>query len=960
MARAPAGPEGGAPSRTPSSDNGRKEVKRSSKKSFASSPAASSSSAASDASKKKDPRFCAHADRRFLLEKLLPSQKGGAALKKRREFPPLQKEKKHEKKPPTLESEKGSVAEKARGEKGNGKGISKLSVRASLADSWEHDERFSRIFTDEAFAKGGAIGKVDKFGRSLGTRKLKKNDEDAARSKLKTKLQQRRNTEGKVAEEEREDDQEGEGEEDEERAEETEGEEEEEEGDQEDETAEEEEEEEEEDDSSESETEDEDEEDEGPSVWDKEGEDLVMGEEASRRLAVMGLEWENVTANDILVVFRSFARDFASGAASGSAKKARESGEAQAATLRGSPETIVERVSIYPSDFGLERMKIEAVKGPCIDWESVENKRETSPPEAADDGEDEDENEANDAREEAGEGSEEEAENSELEEEEERDEEKGESDAEEADDATDDDEIKPTDEEELRYNEALRKYQIERSRYYYAVVEFDSVASAKFFYDELDGCDISFALDGLDLRFIPDDLEFPHPPTSVSSLSDKKGEAGRVASEAALLRYEPPPAASTALRHSRVKCTWDETPLERTKLLTKRFTEKELRDLDLKEYLASSSSSEDEEGDCTQGRRWKLTESNLQEYRRQLLGDAADLSSDSEHGESGDELKSRDASLPSSSNVKISFEGDLEDWGSSGDDDDEGDTPAGLTEGDEEAWKAYVERSKKKGKEQRRRQARQFEAARAAADEEDEKEDEEARAEGKQKTEQRRRERGKKFPIFAGADGSQDEASSSEEVSDRALSGPRKGGKQPSHANASTGERNRRDKNDASMKRKIENEEATTAELELLTLGHDEETRRHFDLRHELHSRQSKRKAKKMKRMREEEPAANPSEASSFKIDVDDDRFSRLFSNPEFAIDPTNPNFKKTAATDELLRVKRMRSSKLQFTHLKQKAAAGQDQPSVPSFVSTAGPGKTGKAQKQKGKKGFTLFAKNG
>nr|PUA92163.1 NUC153 domain-containing protein [Toxoplasma gondii TgCATBr9] len=139
-----------------------------------------------------------------------------------------------------------------------------------------------------------------------------------------------------------------------------------------------------------------------------------------------------------------------------------------------------------------------------------------------------------------------------------------------------------------------------------------------------------------------------------------------------------------------------------------------------------------------------------------------------------------------------------------------------------------------------------------------------------------------------------------------------------------------------------------------------QETRRHFDLRHELHNRPSKRKAKKMKRMREQEAATNPSEASSFKIDVDDDRFSRLFSNPEFAIDPTNPNFKKTAATDELLRVKRMRSSKLQFTRLKQKAVGGQDQqPSGLSFVSTAGPGKTGKSEKQKGKKGFTLFAKN-
>ncbi|KFG52040.1 NUC153 domain-containing protein [Toxoplasma gondii p89] len=138
-----------------------------------------------------------------------------------------------------------------------------------------------------------------------------------------------------------------------------------------------------------------------------------------------------------------------------------------------------------------------------------------------------------------------------------------------------------------------------------------------------------------------------------------------------------------------------------------RFTEKELRDLDLKEYLASSSSSEEEEGDCTQGKRWKLTESNLQEYRRQLLGDAADLSSDSENVESGDESKSKAASLPSSSNVKISFEGKLEDWSSSGDDDDEGDNAAGLTAEDEETWKAYVERSKKKGKEQRRRQARQ-------------------------------------------------------------------------------------------------------------------------------------------------------------------------------------------------------------------------------------------------------------
>lgn len=66
-------------------------------------------------------------------------------------------------------------------------------------------------------------------------------------------------------------------------------------------------------------------------------------------------------------------------------------------------------------------------------------------------------------------------------------------------------------------------------------------------------------------------------------------------------------------------------------LFSCRFTEKELRELDLQAYLASSSSEDedDEEEDNANGdstalgggrKRWKVTEENLQEYRRQLLG----------------------------------------------------------------------------------------------------------------------------------------------------------------------------------------------------------------------------------------------------------------------------------------------------------------------------------------------------
>ncbi|CBZ53791.1 Predicted CDS Pa_6_6770, related [Neospora caninum Liverpool] len=1013
MASAPAG-TGSADPQSAAFRNKRKKRDgvRASKDVVASAPGSASPASASLAPKKKhDPRFCAHADRRFLLEKLLPStqQRLSSGAKKAVQAPVSRGKEKDGKRVKKVEA--GGVdgddpdEVKARGSRGgSGKAEANHSVRASLATSWENDERFSRIFTDDAFAKGGAIGKVDKFGRSLATEKKKKNAGEATLLKGKTKLQKGRKAIEEAEEDEEEEDKE---EADEEEADEEEADEEEadeEEADEEDADEEEEEEDEEEEDEEEVDSSSESEEDaeEGPSVWEKDDDDLVMGEEASRRIAVMGLEWENVTANDLLLVFRSFARDFAAGASFGSAKKAKEEterAEAQGRRPRGTPETIVQRVAIYPSDFGLERMKIEAVKGPCIDWESVEGRRNRmqaggescSPDEEEQENAGSEENEEANGSQDAGEATDSEKGEDDKSEKEGDD---GEATGDEAgfDGSSDDDEeMKPTEEEEILYNEALRKYQKERSRYYYAVVEFDSVASAKFFYDELDGCDISFALDGLDLRFIPDDLEFPHSPTSVSTLSAQKGEEGRLADEAALLRYEPPPAASTALRHSRVKCTWDETPMERTKMLTRRFTEKELRDLDLKEYLASSSSSEDESSG-PDGRRWKLTESNLQAYRRQLLGDAADLSSDSENDASEDESEGPGASRQPASKLQISFEGELEAFGLSADE-AETDRPDGITEGDEKAWEAYVHRSKKKEKEQRKREARKFEAARAAADEEDDAdEDEEGQAkrtEGQQRRD--RRERGKKFPLFSGAvssdeaPSSQDEDFDGEHVESQIL--PRRQAKQAAVSMKSKGaKKSAEKKDDASAQSKHKKEDATKAELELLTLGHDEETRRHFDLRDELLSRPSKRKAKKMKRMREQEPEAGPTEASSFKIDVDDDRFSRLFSNPEFAIDPTNPNFKKTAATDELLRVKRMRSSKLQFAHLKaakRAAVSGAEAAETKSKggdaagsraagevrgalkpaslgVSQSGSEKAGKgkAAKQKGK-GFTLFANN-
>ena len=55
---------------------------------------------------------------------------------------------------------------------------------------------------------------------------------------------------------------------------------------------------------------------------------------------------------------------------------------------------------------------------------------------------------------------------------------------------------------------AVRKYQLDLLKYYYAVIECDSEETATATYEQCDG--FQFATSGLkmDLRFIPDEMEF--------------------------------------------------------------------------------------------------------------------------------------------------------------------------------------------------------------------------------------------------------------------------------------------------------------------------------------------------------------------------------------------------------------------------------------------------------------------
>ncbi|RKP35932.1 hypothetical protein BJ085DRAFT_15133 [Dimargaris cristalligena] len=99
------------------------------------------------------------------------------------------------------------------------------------------------------------------------------------------------------------------------------------------------------------------------------------------------------------------------------------------------------------------------------------------------------------------------------------------------------------------------------------------------------------------------------------------------------------------------------------------------------------------------------------------------------------------------------------------------------------------------------------------------------------------------------------------------------------------------------------------ANLDLLLMDEEANDERHFDMNEIVKS--EKRKG----RRRRKTPGKNKAEElrdlqEDFKINVGDSRFSAVHESHMFAIDPTNPRFKKTKAMGELLseRQKRLRT----------------------------------------------------
>nr|XP_006824858.1 PREDICTED: LOW QUALITY PROTEIN: ESF1 homolog [Saccoglossus kowalevskii] len=141
------------------------------------------------------------------------------------------------------------------------------------------------------------------------------------------------------------------------------------------------------------------------------------------------------------------------------------------------------------------------------------------------------------------------------------------------------------DEDDEKYQtERLRHYQMQRLKYYYAVVECDSPTTANTIYEQCDRMEYESSATQLDLRFIPEDMEFEDVPTSVSS------------ENVDIATFKPTSFISSALQQTQVHLTWDETNRDRLALTTKKFDKDEVMKLDVQDYLASSSDEEGNQG----------------------------------------------------------------------------------------------------------------------------------------------------------------------------------------------------------------------------------------------------------------------------------------------------------------------------------------------------------------------------
>ncbi|XP_024401095.1 pre-rRNA-processing protein esf1 [Physcomitrium patens] len=412
-----------------------------------------------------------------------------------------------------------------------------------------------------------------------------------------------------------------------------------------------------------------------------------------------------------------------------------------------------------------------------------------------------------------------------------------------------DDDDDDEDEDKEVNMEKLRAYERNKLKYYYAVVECDTKETANHLYTQCDGMEFERTSNTLDLRFIPDDMKFVREPRDVAKEVPQEG-------------YKAPEFETRALQHSTVKLTWDDDEPTRVKALRKKFNADELNEMDFRDYLASASSEELDEGESPSSPErgtasndaYSGATSKKDKYRSLLLGDSTE-----EVEPHGQKKKKGDVDM------EVTFHTGLSELSEKLLQKKEA-----KKRGDETVWEAYL-RKKKEKKSQKKR-------SKNAKNSDDDYSSDEDIASPRVEQGAADDDNGFDDPFFAEAD----------EFPDESKAAPKKSKAKQS---ADSDRLKKREEKEQQKKEK----ERTKAELELLLMDDEgiQGAARGFNLKSK-----KKGKGKSKKGGKDDDDQEDDKLASA---DLTDPRFAPLFNNHHYAIDPTNPQFRKSAAQLKIL-----------------------------------------------------------
>ncbi|KAI4182498.1 MAG: hypothetical protein L6R41_005943 [Letrouitia leprolyta] len=562
---------------------------------------------------------------------------------------------------------------------------------------------------------------------------------------------------------------------------------------------------------------------------DANGEGIPIGEVTSR-LAVVNLDWDNIRVEDLMAVFSSFTQ---------------HAGQ-------------IKKISVYPSDFGRERMEKEEMEGPPKEIFTGRKDKINGERLNQDDSETDDE-------------------------------------VDEASSAEDDDEnIKKSllqEDTGQDFDSAkLRRYQLERLRYYYAVLVCSSSSVAQRIYEAVDGTEYLTTANFFDLRFIPNDVSF--------SADKPRDECTQIPDG-----YRPNEFVTDALQHSKVKLTWDAEDGTRKEVQKRAFaaSRANIDQNDLKAYLGSDSSDDDGDalepivvdattdiiphnGQPSSSGMEAFPKVSKKEVERQRM--RALLGLDFEPNAATPTQKPKSGQSVPVGDMQITFASGLTSTDNKN---------SVFTNSPDNHEETTVEKYVRKEKERKARRKSKLKAL-----QENGRDDKEASV--------------------------GDPASYNDNLPHRESLQPHENKHDlgfsdpfftnPDSANPTAPPKTAAERKEAKRLQKAQRtaEEAASAaqraELELLTMPDDdaanENAIQHFNMKEILRAERAIAKSKKSKKKNSkaserEKEALKMKEQDRFKVDVEDPRFDAVFERPEFAIDPSHPRFLGTGGMKEIL-----------------------------------------------------------